>query len=261
VHSIHFTYSEYLLLHFPVIGLVGTVALPVFIRVLFPDRIRPQRNDAETLPLSRDEKRLLVVLVAALGLWATDSVHGVSPAWVSLGAGIICVFPVIGVLAPDETIRMVNFSALLFLAGFIGMGAVVTHSGLGKELAGWLINALSLEPGGGLGDFAAIIGLGVVLQLVTTLPGQPAIMAAFADTLAQATALPLKTVLMSAVASWALVMFPYQAPPLVATRAISNLPVSAFIRLMLVFAAFGWAVMVPLQFYWWRFLGYLPVSP
>jgi hypothetical protein len=64
--------------------------------------------------------------------------------------------------------------------------------------------------------------------------------------------------LMTSVSAWALVMFPYQAPPLVATRALSGIPVSAFLRLMLPFAAFGWLVMVPLQFFWWQFMGYLP---
>ena len=56
--------------------------------------------------------------------------------------------------------------------------------------------------------------------------------------------------------AWALMMFPYQAPPLVATRAISGLPVRKFARLLVPFALFGWVVMLPLQYLWWRFLGY-----
>ena len=53
-------------------------------------------------------------------------------------------------------------------------------------------------------------------------------------------------------------MFPYQAPPLVAAKALSGLSVARFLRLMLPLALFGWVVMVPLQYLWWRFLGYLP---
>ena len=63
---------------------------------------------------------------------------------------------------------------------------------------------------------------------------------------------------MAQVPSWALTMFPYQAPPLVAAKAISGLSVGRFLRIMLPFALFGWVVMVPLQYLWWRFLGYLP---
>jgi di/tricarboxylate transporter len=63
---------------------------------------------------------------------------------------------------------------------------------------------------------------------------------------------------MTQVSAWALVVFPFQAPPLVATRAITGLPISRFIRLMIPFALFGALVSVPLQYYWWKFLGYLP---
>lgn len=258
IHSIQLTYSEYLLLHFPVIGLVSTLALPVFICVLFRDRIRPETVKSESRPFSPQEWRLTAVLLLSLSLWVTDSAHGIAPAWVALGAGIICALPVIGVMPSVLVVQKVNFGPILFLAAFVGMGAVITHAGLGEALGRWLIAGLHLSRESTLADFASVIGLGVVLQLVTTLPGQPAIMATFADTLAAETGWPLLTVLMTSVSAWALVMFPYQAPPLVATRAMSGLPVSAFLRLMLPFSAFGWIVMVPLQFVWWRFMGYLP---
>lgn len=258
IHAIQLTYSEYLILHFPVIGLVTTLALPVFICLLFRDRIRPEKTESESRSFSPEEWRLTAVLLLSLSLWVTDSLHGIAPAWVALGAGIICALPVIGVMPSVLVVQKVNFGPILFLAAFVGMGAVITHAGLGEALGRWLIAGLHLGRESTLADFASMVGLGVVLQLVTTLPGQPAIMATFADTLAAATGWPLMTVLMTSVSAWALVMFPYQAPPLVATRAMSGLPVSAFLRLMLPFAAFGWIVMVPLQFVWWRFMGYFP---
>ena len=63
---------------------------------------------------------------------------------------------------------------------------------------------------------------------------------------------------MTQVPAWGMLMFPYQAPPLVATRAISELPIGRFIRLLVPFAIFGWLVMVPLQYGWWRYLEYIP---
>lgn len=258
VHGIQFTYSEYLLLHFPVIGLFSMLALPVFICLLFRDRIRPQAEESERTTLSPQEKRLIAVLILSLALWVSDSVHGIAPAWVALGAGIVCAMPVIGVMPPVTVVQKVNFGPILFLAAFVGMGAVIAHAGLGKAVGSWLIDGLHLSKGSTFGNFASMIGLGVVLQLFTTLPGQPAIMTSFAETLAAGTGWPLLTVLMTSVSAWALVMFPYQAPPLVATRAMSGLPVRAFLRLMLPLAAFGWVVMVPLQYLWWRFMGYLP---
>lgn len=259
IHGVQLAYGEYLLLHFPVIGVVGIVALPIFIVALFPARIAARAKDGAgaPTPLTPEESRLLVILVTALALWATDSLHGVNPAWVSLGAAITAILPRVGVMAPEVVLQRVTLGPILMLAGVIGLGAVVVQSGLGRALGGWLIDALAISPGNGFGNFAAVIGLGVSMGLVTTLPGLPAIMTAFADALAQATGWPLLTVLMAQVPSWALTMFPYQAPPLIAAKAISGLSVGRFLRLMLPFALFGWVVMVPLQYLWWRFLGYL----
>jgi len=258
IYGIKFTYTEYLALHFPVIGLVTMLALPVFIAILFPDRIKTEAAPPEPAELKRDEARLIGVLVVALGFWATDSIHGVSPAWVALGAGIFCALPGAGIMPKGPLLSYMNFGPFLVLAGVIGVGAVVTHTGLGALLGGHLISVMGLGKGTGLGTFASVIGLGWLLELVTTLPGQPAIMTSFGETLATATGWPLNAVLMAQAPAWAMVMFPYQAPPLVATRAISGLPVSKFIRLLFPMAIFGWFIMVPLQWLWWRFIDYLP---
>jgi di/tricarboxylate transporter len=257
-HGVRFGYGEYLLLHFPVLGLVSMIALPVFIVFLFPDRIKSNIAPSAATRLTTPEIKLLVVLAVALGLWATDSLHQTSPAWVALGAGIFCSLPAVGIIQPSLVLQKINMGPMLFLAGVIGMGAVVTSSGLGEALGIWLIAAMDLKPGGGFTDFASIIGLGAVLQLFTTLPGQPALMTSFADVLSGATGWPLLTVLMTQVSAWALVMFPYQAPPLVAARMMTGLSVRLFLRLMLPFALFGWVVLVPLQYFWWQFLGYFP---
>ena len=153
-----------------------------------------------------------------------------------VGAGILCLLPGIGVMSPHDGLHKLNFGPILFLAGVIGMGAVVTHSGLGRLVGDALLRMLPRDQGGGLQRFASLVGLGVGMGVVTTLPGQPAIMTALAGTLAKGTGWPLLTVIMAQVPSWALLMFPYQAPPLVVTMAISRLPVSSFLRLLLPFA-------------------------
>jgi hypothetical protein len=258
IHGIRITYSEYFLLHFPVIGMMTSLGLVLLIVVLFPDKVTAPRHKAAAKPFASAERRLLVVLLAALALWATDALHGIAPAWVSLGAGIFCALPGVGIMPPGPLLQKMNLGPILFLAGFIGLGAVVAHTGLGRVFAERLIVLFAIEPGGGFTTFLSVVGLGATLQLVTTLPGQPAIMTSFADTLAQATGLSLFTILMTQVPSWTLMIFPYQAPPLVATRAISGLPVGRFLRLLLPFAVFSCLVMLPLQYLWWRFLGYLP---
>jgi len=258
VHGIQLSYGQYLLLHMPVLGLVSVLALPVFIVLLFPDKITAQPQTDMARPLGSGEVRMLIVLTSCLGLWATDTFHGISPAWVALGGGIICALPVSGIIPRGPLFQKVNFGTVLFLAGVVGLGAVVAHTGVGTLLGREMIGMMPLGSGSGFATFASLVGLGTVLELITTLPGQPAIMTPFADTLSQATGWPVLTVLMTQVPAWGLLMFPYQAPPLVATRAISDLPVRLFVRLLVPFAIFGWLVMVPLQYGWWRYLGYIP---
>ena len=259
VHGIQFSYTEWLLLHFPVLGVVGFIGLPIAIYLLFPDKIenRLKKEPEVPQPWSFNEKKLLVLLFITLGLWATDNLHGISPAWVSLGAGIVCSLPVVGVLPAGQVISKINFGPIIFLASVIGMGAVVTQTGLGESLAHFLISKVDLTEGSGLGKFYSVIGLGWFLQLFTTLPGQPAIMTAVSEPIALATGWSLPTVLMAQVPAWVMVIFPYQAPVLVVTRVISGLAISKFMKLMIPFAIFGALVSVPLQYYWWKYLGYL----
>ena len=67
---------------------------------------------------------------------------------------------------------------------------------------------------------------------------------------------PISTVLMAQVPSRALILFPYQAPPLILALQLSDMAVGRMLRLLLPLALFGWLVMVPLQYALWRFLGY-----
>ena len=82
-------------------------------------------------------------------------------------------------------------------------------------------------------------------------------MTAVSEPIALATGWSLPTVLMAQVPAWIMVIFPYQAPVLVVTRVISGLAISKFMKLMIPFAIFGALVSIPLQYYWWKYLGYL----
>jgi di/tricarboxylate transporter len=258
IHRIRFTYTEYLILHFPVIGLVSMAVLPVLIVWLFPAQVAAHPPPQDGTRFDGAERRLVLLLTAALALWATDALHGVAAAWVALGAAILCVAPGFGVMRADTALQKLNFGPVILVAGVIGLGAVVTHSGFGRILGDALVTFMPIDAGSGFQRFATLVAQGFVMALVTTLPGQPGIMTALAESLSQATGWPLATVLMAQVPSWPLTIFPYQAPPLLVTMAISGIGVAPFLRLLLPFAIFGWTVMVPLQYLWWRWLGYLP---
>ncbi len=115
------TYGHWLLLHFPVLGVLKALAVGAAILVLFPDRLGAAQVEAPKAKgrLSAAEQRLGIILALALGGWVTDFAHGISPAWISLAAAVACLLPGIGVLEPSDFAK-VNFSALVYVAGILG---------------------------------------------------------------------------------------------------------------------------------------------
>jgi di/tricarboxylate transporter len=91
-------YFEYFLLHFPILGFLKAIIIWGAVVYLF----KPEKSKVNTAigdtrsikklktQLLKDERRILILLMCALLLWATDAVHGITPAWISLAIGIAC---------------------------------------------------------------------------------------------------------------------------------------------------------------------------
>ena len=256
IHGIKFTYAEYLTANFPVIGVVSMIAIPLICRTLFPDRIQNTGNAVQPARSSAEQTRLIIVLTAALGLWLTDFAHGVSPAWVALGAAVICMLPRAGMVPASIMMGKISYAPWFFVAGVIGMGAIVAKAGLGTYISRFLFDTVPLHAGQDFLNFAIVGGVGSAMGLVTTVPGQPAIMTTLAADIAAATGWPLKTVLLAQPLSWAMAMFAYQFPPFILAAHLGGISVSHLARLILAMCATAWIVMMPLLYLWWRAIGY-----
>jgi len=205
--------------------------------------------------MTHAERRVALVLAGALALWVTDFAHGISPAWIAVGAAIVLLMPRIGVIPPSAVVEKLNLGPWFFVAGLIGMGAVVTKSGLGALLGEALFAALPLAPKHDFLNFVSVSAIGMGMGLATTMPGQPAIMSALAAHIAEATGWPLTTALMAQAHTWAMSLFPYQLPPVVVMMYLSRVPAAQVIRLLAAMCAAMWLVAMPLQYAWWRALG------
>lgn len=256
IYGIQLAYGDYFALNFPVLGLGAILAYPALIALLFPDQPRPPEEDEANGAWSSAEKRLGIIILCALALWVTDALHGVSPAWVALGAALLCVLPRIGMLEPQAITREIDYGPVLFLAGIIGLGAVATHGGLGELIAERLLTIFDMRPDNDAANFAVLSAIGTIVQIGTTLPAQPAVMAPMAQVMAEATGWPLMSVLMVPVATWMLPLFVYQAPPLVITVALAELRMGWVIRMLFAYLVFGIVVLFPLHYLWGRWLGY-----
>ncbi len=257
LYGVTLIYGEYFLLNYPVLGFVKAIVIAVLIAVMFREEPRIAVAPAAAKPMSAAERRLTVVLLAALLLWMTDFVHHVSPAWVSLGAAAICLAPRIGVLGVDGIHEKVGYGALIYVAGILGLGAVISSTGLGTVLGGVLIEWADLKPGADTYNFAAIGAITSLLAVLTTQPGAPAVIAPLAGDIAAATALPLLTVLMTIVVGFSAVIFPYQTPPIVVGLQLGRVGFGTATRFNLVLFAITIVVLTPLHYLWWRILGLL----
>ncbi|MBK1637226.1 SLC13 family permease [Rhodovulum adriaticum] len=250
-------YADYLILHFPVLGLGKSILLIWLILRLFPATAGASlpAQPADTGTARR--VWLTVLLAMTLALWATDKLHGINPAWIGMTLAVVLLMPRIGFVSGPGFREAVDFGTLLFVAGALALGAVVSASGLGEVLANLVLQGLPLAPGQDFSNFIALSGLGAVTALLTTQPGVPAVLTPLAPDLAAATGLSLEAVVMTQVVGFSTVVFPYQAAPLIVAMGLSKEPLSALVRVTLLTAAVTLLILLPLDFLWWRLLGWL----
>jgi di/tricarboxylate transporter len=231
-YGIRLTYLPYFLLQAPVLGVLKGVALVGCLCLLFYDRPRRAALTDMAGPLTADERRLALLLAATLLLWLSDSLHGISPAWIGLAAACVCLLPRIGFVSHEEFATQVNFRTCIYIAAILGMAAMVTRSGLGE-----------------------LVGISTLLNFVVTSNGVPALFTPLAGTLAAASGMKLMTVLMIQVIGFSTTILPYQAAPIVVALQLGGVPAGPAIRLSLLLAAITFAVLAPLDFLWFRALG------
>lgn len=253
------SFGTYLAMHFPVLGLAKCGLLVAVILWLFPDRA-PRALPARLrtrVPLSPAERRLAVLLGLGLCLWLTDSLHHVAPAWVGLGVALVCLWPGSGLTAKDCLNAEINHASLVFVAGILGLGALIDASGLGRAIVEELSGAVGFDAARPVWNAALLIGVSTLIAIVTNLPGVPTVMTPMAGDLATLTGLPLPTVLMTQVPAYSNALLPHQAPPLVLAAQVGRLPSGALVRLCLVMFALTLLVLTPLDLLWWRIAGLL----
>ena len=259
LYGVKLGYGPYLLLHFPILGALKTALLVFVVCRLFPERqtLAPA-PEAEPPPMSPAERRLALIIGLALILYATDFLHGVSPAWISLGTGILCLMPPFGVLTPKTFSERTNVVMLIYIAGIIGLGAVVADSGLGVWVSARLLAAAHVAPGHTIADLGILTAISMALGLLTTVTGVPAVLTPLAREFAAASGLPLLSVLMLQVVAFSTVLLPFSSPPMMIALQLGGVGIKAATKLTLTLALLTMLLLWPLDYFWWRLLGYLP---
>ncbi|PMR77125.1 SLC13 family permease [Billgrantia endophytica] len=251
------TYSDYLLLHFPVLGLLKTGLLIVVMLWLYPDHAPDETNEPATLShLTGPERWLAVLLSFAVVLWMTDAWHGISPAWIGMLVALICLFPGSQLLG-HKPLQSISLDSFIYVAGIVSLGALAYQSGLGELVAGGLLAVLPLGDASDAAAFGMLSGLAMVLGTLVTLPGIPAILTPMAPGLANMTGWTPEAVYMTQVVGFSTVLLPYQAPPLIVGILAARISLRETARLCLITAVLSVIMLWPLDYLWWQWLGWL----
>ncbi|MCI5121619.1 MAG: SLC13 family permease [Candidatus Electrothrix sp. AUS4] len=258
-YHISILYGTYLLLHFPLLSLVKAVLIIALIRFLFPDQpvATPAQEEQTKNTFSRNELILSLVLVSMLGLWITDFLHHISPAWVALGGALILLMPGVDIVGKKDFNQKINWGAIVFVAGILGLGGVINHTGLGRSLADGITGLLPLGVHQDFVNYMSVSLASALTGMLTTLPAVPAVLTPLSDSLAQATGLPVQTLLMMQVLGFSTIMLPYQAPPIVVGMQLSGEKLFHAAKICLVLALISVFILLPLNFFWWKLLDWL----
>ena len=210
----HLFYFDYLVQNFPVLGLVKTVVMVIVVARICPDRLRTPHSGQSAVSLGatiRAELNVAAILSALILFWMTDSLHHISPAWIGLGGAVLLLFPGVGPVDAKDFLTL-NFASLFFVAGVIGVGSLIRHSGLSELIGHRLIALLPLGENTPFINYLSVILSASIAGVFTTLPGVPAVITPLCAEIANATGLSLNTVLMTQVVGFSIMDLPYQPP-------------------------------------------------
>ncbi|BCI70121.1 citrate transporter [Sphingomonas paucimobilis] len=257
-YGVHLTYLSYLVLQAPILGILKGLILTVCIVRLFPAAPLPSTDVEKAKPWSIAERRMALVLGVTLLFWMTDAWHGIQPAWIGLAAACFCLLPGVGFLNSDEFAAEVNIRTCLYIAGILGLAAVVVNSGLGNTIGKALLPWLPLDPASPGASLATLAALPTLLNFIVTANGVPALFTPLARSLAEGSGMPLLTVLMLQVIGYATPLLPYQASPIVVAMGMEKVPARDGLRLCLTMAVATFGLLLPLYYAWFRLLNWIP---
>ena len=256
LYQVTFIYAEWLLVQLPVMGVLKGIAVVVLLCLLFPDETRDAEAPVASKPMSREEKRLVAILLLAVTLWATDFMHHIHPGWIGLGAGLCTLLPGIGVMPITSFTERVKLTPFFYIAAILGLGALMVETGLSRALGDALQARLPLERGADAANFAVLTLLATITGGLVTNVAQPALLAPLASHFAEAAGWPIKAALMTIVLGFTTAVFPFQVPPMLVGAQVAGLNLRRVLRITVPLAAVSLLVLLPINYVWWRAIGY-----
>lgn len=259
LHQYSPLYGEYLLLHFPILGILKAIIITALILWLYPDK--PIMDKSMSLQysavMSEKETVLSVFLMILMALWVTDFIHHISPAWIALAGAVFLLLPKIEIVSKQQFTEKINYGSLFFIAGVLGLGSMINYSGLGSSSAKYLISYLPLNTDTPFINYLSLSLSSMLTGIITTLPGVPAVLTPLSNEISQASGFPVESVIMTQVLGFSAPIFPYQAPPILIGMQLAQVKLAEALKVCLYLALISVLLLLPINYLWWNLLGWL----
>ena len=261
LYDIQFTYGAYFIQNAPINVLRFVVLLVLLLAWggsldIQPAVIPAAQADDEPAPLwTQAPRRLSWLLAIAICLWATDTLHGIAPAWITLAVALVLLVPATGVFTAQAMKSDIDLSIGFLIAAVFSIGAVMTDVGLSHRIAEIVVPMLRLTPDTDLWNLTVITLFSSGLSHLTIAPATPIVLAPLAAAMAQAADWPIEAVAMAHNIGISTTILPYQSPPLLIGIAIAAIPVGPLTRICVLSAFFSTVLGLPLTFAWWGAIG------
>lgn len=157
------------MLHWFLAALPWLVTVMILNYVLIVALYRPKRAEVpehdlrhETLgAMSRSEKRMLVIILLSVCLWATERFHGI-PAF---AVGLVATVALFAgrIITLEQFKAKMNWGSLIFIGIALGLGPVFAYAGLNDWIMATCGNAFQTLAGN---PYALVLGIGVITVLL-----------------------------------------------------------------------------------------------
>ncbi len=149
-----FGYTQWLVPALPMSILLILIGWFVGTRLIFrlkPEEKKPRieggmerlRQELHSLgPMKTEEYKAVAIFVCVLGLWATETLHGISPTSVAFIGAVVALIPKFGVVRWNDV--DIPWHLLLFSAGAYTLGAGLDASGLPGTLVAQAFSAIGI---------------------------------------------------------------------------------------------------------------------
>lgn len=263
VSGVTVSYGQWAYLHLPVLGVVRVLLIFLVVRIfLWPGETpvfrRDFHGDGPMPPLSAEERKMMVLLCVAVGLWVTDFLHGLKPAWVGLAVALAALMPRVGVLKERDMAQTANLPLLIYLGSVFGLGTTLAATGVSKWAGEFIFRWVPLADMGPAAQVAVLAGVTTLLAILTTHPAIPAVLTPIVIAYGVDRGLNVQVLLMAEIVGFSISFFPYQTPPMVAAQGFGAFTGGQALRVLLPFAVLSLALTVPLSILYWKAIGFLP---